>query len=175
MWRFPDRTRCLGWGVGNAGLSKGRLTSHPPAGLRLGHVLALGPPLTLAVTHSPGSLWKFLRASPAPIRPLRTPGSDPYGERKQRFKVAGRRFSHRTPRLHWKIPPCRRTGAFTQSIPPATPASAHLCPGKEHMAFGREGGSTEPTDPQVAGPSRPGVGVPASSFPRGRHGAPTLL
>lgn len=29
LWRFPDRTGCLGWGVGAAGLSKGRLpASH---------------------------------------------------------------------------------------------------------------------------------------------------
>ena len=81
--------------------------------------MALGPPLTLAVTQSPRSLQKFLRAPPAPTWPLSTPGSDPHREREQRLKVAGACFSPRTARLHWKIPPCRRTGAFTQSIPPA--------------------------------------------------------
>lgn len=63
LWRFPDRTGCLGWGVGAAGLSKGRLpASHrcrPGTGAQCWR---WDPPLTLAVTHSPGSLWKFLRA-----------------------------------------------------------------------------------------------------------------
>lgn len=45
LWRFPDRTGCLGWGVGAAGLSKGR----PPRLALLqacdwGTVLALGSP-----------------------------------------------------------------------------------------------------------------------------------
>lgn len=86
--------------------------------------MALGPPLTLAVTQSPGSLRKYLRAPPAPTWPLWTPGNDPQRDRKQRLKVVGGRFSPRTARLHWKIPPYRRTGAFTQSIPPA----AGQCP-----------------------------------------------
>lgn len=52
------------------------------------------------------------------------------GRRKQRTKVVGKCFTLRASRLHWKIPPCRRTGPFTQTahcscnlgpLPPSVP------------------------------------------------------